>query len=600
MLSLLNKILPDRKAWILVIIILSLLSPIQYLLHIYFPPEGYIFSGYGGDDSVFFNTMASPNFNLEDPWGEGSVLTNPAFGPVYLFLPLGYISLLTGLSKMVLFLILDFISSFIFLLASYHFFKHLTKRYELVYFIFILTLGVGGLFIFLYKIFTFSNLFSITPLYGFGTGVIRFLGAYQILPLATALLGIMYFIRNRFILSGFLLGITFLIYPFYGVASFIIIFLHFFVYRNSLRGLIYNIIILMVFSIPWLISYSISSSRFASYAEVGQSIGGIFLPTVLLGWGIPFLFSLYILIKRSGFNKNRLLQIILWVISIGLFSLSNLSRSFWVSANHSVNSFLLSLGILDFLVVIKPYALLLQIPLLLLIIIYSIRLYSDIRDQKERFVFLWFFVFVLIALAPTELLYSLGGKISLFVWVPISILGVQGIVLFSKNFRISLRFVVLIVFLLSLPSIVLMNMYSQTGPRERISSNNLENCCSYYSIYDTEVMNFLLTQPEGRVLSSVEIGTWLPSYSHKKSLFHLYFSNFVSNSKEKLEDYKRFYSLGASDKERIDILNKYKISYVFFGDHEQKITGNSNLFGNKSYLEKIFDSGSTFLYRVSV
>jgi len=151
---------------------------------------------------------------------------------------------------------------------------------------------------------------------------------------------------------------------------------------------------------------------------------------------------------------------------------------------------------------------------------------------------------------------------------------------FSKK-KIKEIHIVLIIALLSLPSLLAFNFYIQQVAH---SSDRV-----YISEEDFQALMFIKNQPDGRVLSGSDIGNVLPFVTGKTSLL------FDDSKTERHFDVELFYSNSTKD-EKYKILKKYGISYVFYGDHEKKF-GITDLEG-LDFLMKIYDN-VTAVYRVA-
>ena len=355
-----------------------------------------------------------------------------------------------------------------------------------------------------------------------------------------------------------------------------------------------TIAISLPFAAIWAIPNLLRPENMASYSSVGQQISGVFLPTLILGWGPAFLLVCYWAYKESPrFRRGLKIKMILWIISIVLFSVAGIARSFWIGHDSVAEGILSSLGILEVARSVAVFALAIEIPLFIAIIITSVQVFRDLKDRKQKFVFLWMVVFGLLILAPGEILYLFGGKIHSIIWVPISILAAEGLMELNTRIKISNRKLLALIFAISLPTVFLITAYSQTQPRYSI--DNPEQCCFYYSIDETEAFLFLSNQPRGVVMASIETGTWLPANTGQKTLLHIYPENFVSDFDEKMSDYTEFYSPGTGSVERLGIIDKYGVQYVFLGPSEKEL-GLEEL--DETFLAKVFESELVSVYKV--
>ena len=574
--------LPEKK-WLIVFVVLSLLNPLYYVFSMLTTP--YVFTG-GWDDANLLTTMHSVNWNLQSPWiieniNYGDVLHGAGvFGPPFIFIPLGILALLLSIDPFIIYLIAKFVFSFLFLLVAYNFFKFIEKKLKIDaninMFVYVFCAGLGGLFYLIFMIFFDpTNILTPHPMRGFGISAFRYLEyIYYPLGLATAMLSIIYIMKNKTIISGIFLGLTALFYPLYGFATFVILFIYKIIFKNNfIKTILTLIIILGIFALPWIILYQQPYFLNLYSAAMRTGTGIEFLPTLLVGIIIPLFFILF---NKINFKKD-VIMIVLWIISIILYSIGQLTQTTWVDVG---------------LRSIKDYCLLFELPLLLLLIKILYSTWFE-ENKEKKFIYVTTIVFAILCLAPNHLVFWMPGKILTFFWIPLSISTAMGIIEFSKKYKISVRKILSVIFILILPTLFFFYCFMYNAPQTLNFYGFKKDVYSFgFPREEFDAMNFLKTQPDGVVLASHEIGTWLPVFSNKKTLLGSYTELDVLNYTQKLSDYEKFYSQPSKE-----ILKKYNITYVFYGYNEMKFNSTIN-FESLSYLEKIYQNNNIKIFKV--
>jgi hypothetical protein len=103
------------------------------------------------------------------------------------------------------------------------------------------------------------------------------------------------------------------------------------------------------------------------------------------------------------------------------------------------------------------------------------------------------------------------------------------------------------------------------------------------------------SRPSEVVLSSLTIGQHIPGVSGNKALLAHWAQSLDFYEKRRLVS--SFYSETASDSERIDILSRFQVQYVFHGS-EERLSGYRP--GESTFLEKAFTSPVADIYRVEL
>lgn len=190
--------------------------------------------------------------------------------------------------------------------------------------------------------------------------------------------------------------------------------------------------------------------------------------------------------------------------------------------------------------------------------------------QKNKFLLLWGVILIVLTLFPSRYAIILPTRFLQLVWLPLSILAAD--VLFDVA-RKRGKILAILVVLLSVPTLFVFFFMHPA------------NAGLYASEDDMSAMLFMRGLPQGGVISSKDTGVLIPEYAEKRSLV----GRKVSYLEEEIvgDDWKIFYS-SPSEQEKLEILKKYSIRYVFFGENEKKINPDFSLSG----LELIYDRGT--------
>ena len=152
------------------------------------------------------------------------------------------------------------------------------------------------------------------------------------------------------------------------------------------------------------------------------------------------------------------------------------------------------------------------------------------------------------------------------------------------------RNIIVLTIVLSLPSLALFYIYEQNTAR--YSTGEIQNF--FFSRNDYEALMFLKNEPPGVFMSSGEIGSYVPYYSGKKALrTTANRTDAVLNLSEKERGFKILYS-DSGDAEKINIIRKYNISYIFYGTFEKSAD-----FHQELYFKEIYRNNGTSVYRVN-
>ncbi len=581
-----------EKKFIILIILMSLLSPLQYVILAVYHPQDTVFNGFGTDDGIILTLIKIHDFGFNNPWilsSDGmneNIFNNPTLGPVFTMLPLGFFYMLTGIDPLAILVIFKFLSSVFFLAVSYYLIEALAmdkRKSRIAFFIYTITAGLGGIIVLFQTILNPSKIFTIFSLFGFGVGSYRVIDFYYSFPLALSLLSVLLFLKNKYYFSGLSLGLAVFFYPWYGFAAFLIILVYSLIY-DKVAGILKTLIPAVPFGLVWLMAYLNSAEFFRNYIDIVKTTSGIVLPSIAIGLGLPAVFLVYELHILLGKKGGRKMHIFLWLIAISLLSLSQISQSYWANVSGAFSG-------LEF---VSAYSILFELPFFILFakLAYDV---SRLNVRKDYlFVLCWLLLAAFLLLAPMKYVPWIPIKISSFMNIPVAIIATYGITRFASVYKVSARNIIVLTTVLSLPSLVLFYIYEQNTARYSASAGELQNF--FFSRNDYEALRFLKNEPPGVVVSSGEIGSYLPYYSGKKALLTTANrTDAVLNLSEKERGFRILYS-DSGDAEKISIIRKYNISYIFYGTFENRAAA----FHQEPYFKEIYSNNGTSVYRVLV
>ncbi len=595
-----SKYLPPRKI-LLLIVLFSMINPLHYVVMALTVPENKIFLGGHVDDFFQLTLMKSVVWNFHSPWDpDKTVFENPVLGASYTFVLLGTLPALLEINLIITFLIIKFTLSVIYLVIIYNFIKYFLdskKDTNLGYFIFMFSAGIGS---FIYLLF-FLVAPHYSPVVGFAlTAEFDELGGgahalshltriYWLLPEITGLVSLLLFMMKRRVVAGIFLGLTILFYPTFALAFAFLILIYAIVEKYKLKLDLMNfvkmlfpvILISAVFSLPWVINSLQSPQYFNQYR---QWFSGYPVLTLVISFFFTFALSFYGFTKKTKSLLNKKIFVLLLMLFSLLSTLAHLHEfaggslilTEWLKAIglFGISSFLGSLAIID-------------LPLIFLLGLLSYDILRKNLDKKYTFLILWIIGITAITVVSAQFVFWWPARMRWFLLLPLSIASVYGIkYLINKNIHFLSRekikeiHIVLIIALLSLPSLLAFNFYVQQVAH---SSDRVYISEKYF-----QALMLIKNQSDGRVLSSSDIGNVLPFVTGKTSLL------FDGSKTERYFDVELFYSNSTKD-EKYKILKKYGISYVFYGDDEKKF-GITDLEG-LGFLMKIYDN-ETAVYRV--
>lgn len=590
---------------IAVILLLSLLNPLQYAVLKFFPPGGLEFNGFGDDDALIITSIKYVEFGFKSPWVletdringaalERSVFSNPGNGPVYLMALLNPFYLL-GLDPLLIFVAYKFLAAVFALFMVFYLLEALIKDKKLqktAFFVFALSAGFGGI------IYLFT---SSLGLFGFGIGAYKILDFYQSFPFGLAALSIILFTRKKYLYSSIFLALTVLFYPAYAIGTLLTFVVYDAVFRSRslcTKNLASILLLPAVAGLVWVYSYIKQPYFFEVYSYIVEKAVVNVVLSVLLGLGLPLLFILYGTLKGKDLSwtiKNKLHLFLVWAVGVILISISQVSQSRWldsVPVPDLIKIFVLSA---------EPYSLVLDAVFLLIVAVAIRDVYRSKIDEKYRFALIWFLAMLFVIAFPTKISGLVQPKIVSMLALPAAILAAYGIAKFSPARKINVNKIVLIIFLVSIPSLFFFYSFNQSLARSFYGADGtLQPNTFYYTQDDRSVLNYLKPLEPGVVIASAETSAYVPDYANKQATPWLYGKYYKIRSelfllnKMKEEDAAKFFS-GRNRDEQLAIANKYNIKYVFYGTFEKQEYG---AFQAPDFLKLVYTKGGTELYVV--
>jgi len=588
-----KKYLPP-KYLIALIIIVSCADAFHYAFLIQTQPINYEFVGLTTDEAITFGLMNSPSMNFLNPWNidkNENIFTTLSLTTPYIYVPLGMLAEAASITPLAMNAIAKIVFNIIFFLVAYNFLAVFTKRQNTAMIIFILVSGISGILYFLALPFGKDVLNSIGNMfayYEFEKVTLLHYQLYYNLPKITGMLAILFYSKNRVILSGFLLGLTTLFYPVYGFGFFVGIFIYAVIFSKKLMDLAKNIVkvgvITFIFLLPWTYMYLSNPAPFKLYSA--EYFSSAWLAGIYISFAIPLIFAFYYLYTHVPAMKSKKF-IACFVAFTVVFSLYQILHTGIGRNNQFLTNFLDVHLLLSFVNALNGAPLILEAVSLLTFFLACFYVYRSRIDGKIKFAAIWMFALIAFAVITPSAAFWFPQRMAFIMRLPIVILATFGLLYFSSSRKIPVKKILAIMIILSLPSLAAAEIrYDRLG-REDVTS---------YSSSDVAALKFLRNEPLGVMFSSPKIGSFGPSIANKKSVeFGWPTPIIVGNYSEKYNDYMNFYS---SPFNHLVILSKYKVDYVFLGERELSVSNNSSIFDNVKSLKKIYDLNGTKIYRV--
>jgi hypothetical protein len=307
----------------------------------------------------------------------------------------------------------------------------------------------------------------------------------------------------------------------------------------------------LLFAIPWVVAYLQEPFYFTVVAA--QTFDNMTLLKILASYALTLPFAIYFMRRKIPlFRKNKF--VFASMIVLVLFFLEQL----YPVAQKSVSFYglLENIGLLKISELLFEYSLYIEFLAVFYAVLISSIIIKSKLNSKEKFLFVWISFFVIFAGILPSYVGLFTGRAGSLLLMPISIMAAYGIILFSKNSKINYRTVIILIIVLSLPSLLAFNVRLQKQGREEGLTN------VYLSENDYNALLFLKTQPEGRIIASQKISVFAPIYADQNAFF------FSGRIDERLKDYEDFYTI---PERRNEIIEKYSLSYVFYGDAEKQL-----------------------------
>jgi hypothetical protein len=480
--------IPETR-WLIFILLLSAVLPVSYFINMLYPPDGHVFAGRHIDDGMNMAVMKSYLWGYRDPFMRNTtIFNNPVPGPPYLFATLGAVSAVSQIAPLVLIFIMTFVFAAAYLIAMYNIIGYFSPdkfERDTGFLFFTVATGVGGL---IYLALMQTNLLpgaSIIHLV-VGAPIFSERALYIIISLAMGYTALMLLFeaktRNDFILFTATLGISILVYPFFGIVFFALGGMFCLLNHIPIKKILFS----LLFFIPWVFSYLNSYGRYSSAAS-------------------PDYYNFFAFLANGGFTL--------------LFA--------------------------------------------------AIAIYSDRKEKKYVFLTIWAVVFAILVFLPNPIIPR--TRFTHLVWAPFAILAAKGLSQFKSKKKIAI-----VAIAISIPSVM-------------VGFALLYNLDAFYLTQNEfDALQQLKGMPQGNVLSSFEIGAFVPEYAEKMSLL-----GERQETPELAENYAVFFS-NASSGQKQEILRKYDITYVFYSDFEKK-TGTID---PALDIQKIYENSEVSIYRI--
>ncbi len=504
-----------------VMILVSLMPAFIYVTGIVFGPAGYIYNGAGFDDINTFISMGSVSRNFESPYAiEGNytkIYDNVSFGSYLLFFPLGYLGYFSGIPLMALYAfarVLGFLAMFYF---SYRLFRRIyPEKAGTMFTVFVFGAGLGWI---LYLSGTF---------YALGIGIFFMLNGYYVIPFAFAIASVLWLIEGRYARSSIALFFATLFYPMYFVAAaaLFLAMLASGAFRIEKKKLFWFIIPLVALT-PYVVAFGSPLTAQYMANEERFFASGIPLISLMVEGSIV----LWLAFRYAGIRTWK--KLAASIITGSLFLLGQLSQSFWTSS-------------LSFA---RPYSIPLELPFLLFMGFIIFDTLTKEKEKMKRFLTVSFVLLLLLSVTPIDINPVIPYKLAPFLWLAVSIIFPFSIKGFSRGTQKNLLRLVII---LSIPSIVAVLHYGFVVQQPHAGTEPV----AYTPVDVANILRSLDDMPDGTVLTSPEIGTYLPLYTRQKTLLAIHPSD-LFNYSEKLEAYNNYIKNNDTS-----VIARYNISYV--------------------------------------
>ncbi len=532
-----------------IIVLISFVPAYCYLLIYVLNPPGSVFNGVGIDDINTLIAMLSVRNDFENPYAIEQDYTkiyhDVSFGPSIFFIMLGLVSYFTGLHPLIVFIAARVVGFALLLYFSYKLFYVFDKeKCSTMFFIYVFSFGLGWIF------FIFGHFI------GFNVGVFSFLNGYYVIPIAFSVMSFYFFIRKKYFKSSVALSFVALIHPFDFIGTLMIMLIYLVTHKSPIIALkgnkqifscwqyakqAYNALVVYLLhykksgyifvAIPFLglLPYILLASGLYTLQYIAKERimygSGFPLISLLIGGSFAFVAAIY----YTGIKRP--LRIALLIITAALFTIGQLSQSFWT----------------DRLLSLRAYSLFLEIPFIILFVYIAANTFLKEKNPTRRFLVLSFIATMLLTTIPGNLNPVMPYRLYPFLWLITSIIFPYAILHTPKNRQ---KIIKTAAIYLSIPSIFVM-IYMYT-----FSLGMCSGCISNTSVEMRDLLLSLNSEPEGVVLAPSIVGTYLPLYTNQKTLLSTHATNLL-NYTEKSDAYTRFMKNNDTS-----ILEEYGIKYI--------------------------------------
>lgn len=220
-----------------------------------------------------------------------------------------------------------------------------------------------------------------------------------------------------------------------------------------------------------------------------------------------------------------------------------------------------------------------------------------LRSEEDfTFLCLWAFTIFVSSIWYGRFAFWFPARQLFFLWLPIAILSAKGVTNLIEKYDASgsrklLKRIVVVFIILTFPSFIFYNVFFAYRWTQGASNKLL-----YTTIEDFQAMQFLTTQASGRVLSAPETGGYLPFYTNHGALLYDR-KPWVIDIEIKKEETVRFYQGRMAQEEMREFLDRRALVYVFYGANEKELSEGKLRLENVSFLEQIYNSGGTKIFR---
>jgi hypothetical protein len=353
----------------------------------------------------------------------------------------------------------------------------------------------------------------------------------------------------------------------------------------------------------WLFSLE-SSREIKIYPKAAlQLIGGSFLLAVVLPFGVIVYFAVILLSDifewiihfmnkdQWSFQHYRFLG--LEIVFVVLGGITVLFYQFWLTRTDP----LLSIWNVQNVTPAPPIGDL-MIALLPVGFIAIAGIFSAIKEKKHYSIRVLFWAVVGIGFIYIP--FSLQRRLILGVYIPVVILAVWGMdylvrnVFKANNNFVKFKSVIFILLLFSIPTNLII-LFTTKNAIDRYDSK------LYLTSGEINAFKWLVenTPKQSCILSSPESGLFIPAFTGEHVVYGHPFEtiNADVNKQFVLDFFTQM--IRANDKDKLhNILNEYRVDYIYFGPREKKINGDDASLLLQEQFDRIYQNEEVQIYRV--